>query len=344
MAQLFGQEINLDLDPKVFKSLIFAASGIACIAFLIAYPIPKAITLKKEKENYEAKLLEKEKVESKKINEQKKLDRMEEILKEQEARLENLRDKFGQSGLKDETYLKVAIQVMINYLQLELVEQGSMQVAEETEGYTKIYIPYTVKGEYYKVARLLYYLENSRWLLTLRGSDLEINSVEETVKYKDSTGTKEIVQSKFKIGGYLIKESGEVWKDDGLEKEKKINSIDGYLDPDNLKEGNRKFTKSKRIFKKKVYDTSKMKAERAKTEARIKATFIKVVFVTQRNRDWAVTFYYKDEFGTQQRKTIDGSEGMKIGKYTYKVTGIENGLQIIDSKTKVKATIEKKGR
>lgn len=199
---LFGQEINIniELDEKSAGILISSAS-IAIVVllgfFLIASPIKEMAKANSQISKKKGEL-EKFELENKKIK--NNYEKLNQIYQGQQLNLEGIRKKFENASLRDETDLKIAIQQIIDNLKLDLVSTGASEIAEDKPEYVKKYTEYIIKGEFYKLGRLFYYLENSNWLLTFKGSNLIMD--------KKVENKEEIVEVRFKIGAYIIKGGG----------------------------------------------------------------------------------------------------------------------------------------
>ncbi len=195
---LFGKEINLELDEK--KISIISIGVVVLIAILGAgiVVVPKAFELKAKKTELSIAEGELKKKEAEKESVQARVANKNKRYQESKIYLGELEEKFRKSALKDETELKIAVQKIINNLKLELIETGLSEKVEETPDYEKRYIPYVVEGEFYQIGRFFYYMENSKnWLLTFKGSALNIKKIEKNKK--------EFINVKFKVGAYIIK-------------------------------------------------------------------------------------------------------------------------------------------
>ncbi len=121
-----------------------------------------------------------------------------------EAELDELRQRFRESSLEDETHLKILVQTLINTLNLKMLFTGKSGDTVKKDGYTKRFIPYEIQGDFDQVARFFHYLENSKWLITFKGSELDMKGVKVTKKYGDKEYTYDKVKAKFKAGAYYI--------------------------------------------------------------------------------------------------------------------------------------------
>ncbi|MCS5420339.1 MULTISPECIES: hypothetical protein [Psychrilyobacter] len=209
---LFGKEININIDKKQTKLLIITGTAIGIIIvvyFLVISPIGKIFDKKEE-------LL---RVKQEKISTEQNLKlfekRYERVKVEREAqkyRLEKLLEEFRQHSFKDEARLKQMIQDILDYLNIELLEIGKTETMEieENKEYQRKTIPYKISGNGRDIGLFFYYLENSKALLTLKKSRLEV-----AVK-PFNEGDKKIglVEVKFKLGYYNITAENEGGNDE----------------------------------------------------------------------------------------------------------------------------------
>lgn len=198
---LFGKEI--EIEEGQVKYIMLGGLALITILLVVLLIIPKISDLKNEyvKLSDTKKKLE-EKVREKQTAEQQLSDRMKQF-EQQQVNLAALIDKFKGSSLRDDTDLKIAVQNLINRLGLKSSEIARAEINEQirtnADGsvdslYTKVFVPYKLRGDFNRIAKLLYYLENSKWLLTFNGSDLKITRVEEKEK--------QYIDVSFKVGGY----------------------------------------------------------------------------------------------------------------------------------------------
>lgn len=192
---LFGFELEIDKRGIILLSCIVSAVIIILAAIFVVYPkykYLKARTIKLKKVS--AKLKTEDRLYKK---ESFLLARLKRVYKSQQENLKKLESRFQNKGLHEEADLKIAMQNMINFLDIKMIELGASEVIEEKSYYIKEVFPYKLKGEFYKIGRLLDYIENSKWLLTLRGSVLKMIAIKE--------GEKDEVEVTFKLGGYILK-------------------------------------------------------------------------------------------------------------------------------------------
>lgn len=199
--QAFGKEIEMEQKHISILSVV--------IIFVLiiggAYPLilKKSFTLKAKTEEEKVELVNMNRSINLLDKEKAVFERVSKLHEDRKMYLKDLTQKFQNASLKDETDLKVAIQSMFDYLKLNMIQTGKSEIAEDKKSYSKKYIPYTIQGEFYKVARFFYYIENSKWLISFKGSDLIIKQIE------SQKGEPEKIQVQFKIGAYYIDKEGD---------------------------------------------------------------------------------------------------------------------------------------
>ncbi|UUV19138.1 hypothetical protein NRK67_06440 [Fusobacteria bacterium ZRK30] len=203
---LFGKEININVDKKQTKLLLITGTIIGIIFlifFLVISPIGRVLDKKGELLRVKQEKISTE--QNLKLFE-KKYERIKVERANQEYRLRELLEEFRQYSFKDEARLKQMIQEILDHLSIELLEIGKTETIE-VEGnkeYKRNVIPYKITGKGRDIALFFYYLENSKTLLTLKKSRLEVIS-KPFNKGDDNTG---LIEVKFKLGYYDIN-SGE---------------------------------------------------------------------------------------------------------------------------------------
>ncbi|MGB6128525.1 MAG: hypothetical protein WBG30_07230 [Psychrilyobacter sp.] len=199
---LFGKEININIDKKRSKLILVIGMIIGIISlifFLLISPIGRIFDKKEEllEVQHEKVLTEQNLKLFEKKYEKIKLERA-----DQKYRLEELLEEFRRYSFKDEARLKQMVQYILNHLNIELLEIGKTE-SVEIEGnkeYKRNMIPYKIMGNGRDVALFFYYLENSKTLLTLKKSRLEV--VSKPFNIDDiKTG---MIEVKFKLGYYNI--------------------------------------------------------------------------------------------------------------------------------------------
>lgn len=195
--EAFGKTIEFELNSKNIKiiSIVISVVLVLGIGTFLIYPkIEKILSNKKNIENI---TVERDKKKNSYLKEKKKVDRLNNIYLKQKEDLELLQKKFERASLTDVLDLKIAVQKIMDYLDLKVIEIGKTETIEtKKKGYIKKYIPYTIIGEMDQIGKLFYYLENSKnWLLTFSGNGFNITS----------SNKKNKLQVKFKIGAYIKK-------------------------------------------------------------------------------------------------------------------------------------------
>lgn len=197
---LFGQTLNLE-DKHIMAGtgIVVALVAILGAMFLVMPKYQRYTEVKTELETNQITLANEQ---ARYTKEYAKLQNLKKIYEEQKMNLEALKQRFQDASLKDETDLKILVQKLIIDLGLKSIEIGAAEVAAEKQSYTKKYIPYKLTGSFEQMGRFFYYLENSKWLLTFKGSDLKLTKME---KMKDPKTKIEYLESSFKVGAYILK-------------------------------------------------------------------------------------------------------------------------------------------
>lgn len=199
---LFGKEININMDKKETKLLVIIGSVIGVIFLVFFFVISPTGKIFDKKNELSKSKQEKISTEQNLKLLKKRYERVELEKTNQKQRLEKLLEEFRQHSLKDEARLKKMIQDILDHLNIELLEIGKTETLE-IEGnkeYKKRLMPYKIKGNGRDVALFFYYLENSRALLTLKKSRLEV-AVKTFSEGDKKTG---LIEVKFKLGYYNI--------------------------------------------------------------------------------------------------------------------------------------------
>jgi hypothetical protein len=195
---LFKKDINLSMDDRSMK--IAAAAVVAVIAIVIAalviYPkVDELMDKMKDVEKAKLEWIAKDEEAKRKENEVKEI-----LAKYDENRkyLDEIKERFINASVTEETDLKIAVQRLITNLNLQMKETGATELAEDMQdvGYQKRFIPYIITGDFSNIGKFLYYLENSKWLITFNGSNLNLKKVKD--KERD------VIEVKLKIGAYYV--------------------------------------------------------------------------------------------------------------------------------------------
>ena len=220
---VFGKELNIEMDYKNKIKLIYLLALIAIvimIIFMVVSPIKKLNETKKVYEKEQTNLV---KIKDKFTATQK---RQEDVVAEYEKQKEKyaiLKIQFEKAAHQNNATFKREIQDVMDYLGIKLASIGSPEIApkkqkevseEEVKGkkgdkkeepveeeglkYDKKYFAYTISGPAPEVSTLFYYLENSKRLITLKDGATNI-----TKSGQDD------LNATFKIGTYFFHEEQE---------------------------------------------------------------------------------------------------------------------------------------
>lgn len=195
---LFKKDINMAIDDRSMKiaaAVVVAVIAVAAAVIMIVPKVNELMDKMKEVENAKLEWIKKDEEAKKKENE------VREILAkydENKKYLDEIKERFINASVTEETDLKIAVQKLITNLNLQMKETGATELAEDMQnvGYQKRFIPYTITGDFSNIGKFLYYLENSKWLITFNGSNLNLKKVKE--KERD------VIEVKLKIGAYYV--------------------------------------------------------------------------------------------------------------------------------------------
>lgn len=189
--ELFGREIKLDtnITPKEAKLILLILSiliiGVLSTSYIVmpvlnmrginADIIQKSGQLEKEKINLKAAEME--------------YSKRYEIYQKQYENYNKEKAKFENSSLSDETDMKYMVADIAEYLNIKIVEIGETEILEENVEYIKKSIPYSLIGDINSLGKMFYYLENSNYLVSFKGSNLDIQiSGNENVSVRMNVG------------------------------------------------------------------------------------------------------------------------------------------------------------
>ncbi len=202
--ELFGKELRIDMELSEKQQKLVTILGVVVLTVLISIPMIVKPSLKLKVKKQELVAAEQQKAVARTEMEKEK-GRYESLLAEYERqsdRLDFLETKFENSSLQDNASLKKMVQEILDHLKIIVLEIGAPELAKDESGYVKIYTPYKIAGDANMVAKFFYFLENSNYLITLRGSSLEMKQVQNTDEND--------VEVKFKVGSYFIDKGGEM--------------------------------------------------------------------------------------------------------------------------------------
>ena len=220
---VFGKELNIEMDYKNKIKLIYLMTLIAIvimIIFMVISPINKLKDTKKVYEKEQANLV---KIKDKFIATQKRQEDVEAEFEKQKEKYAILKVQFEKAAHQNNATFKREIQDLMDYLGIRLSSIGSPEIApkkqkpvseEEAKGkkkgeaeepvkddelkYEKKYFAYDISGPAPEVSTLFYYLENSKRLITLRDGATNI-----TKSGQDD------LSATFKIGTYFFQNDEE---------------------------------------------------------------------------------------------------------------------------------------
>ncbi|MGM0507869.1 MAG: hypothetical protein ACQERZ_01685 [Fusobacteriota bacterium] len=193
--EAFGQTLEINLNQKNIIVISGILGFVIMISIAIFFIMPKIQNISQNKDEIRKLENDVRVAKAKYQSEKKKVDKLVSIYEKQKENLTILEEKFDRASLKDILELKISIQKMIDNLKLNVISVGGTQREEvKKEGYIKEYVPYEVDARFYQIARLFYYLENSKdWLLTFGDTGF-------VMKAKGDEG---VLNLKFKIGAYI---------------------------------------------------------------------------------------------------------------------------------------------
>ncbi len=181
--ELFGKEIKLDtnVSPKQAKLSLLVLSIVVVVGLSIVFIVKPSMRIRDlsvEIENLDRDLANKQSNFEKAV---KEYNSRYAIFKEQSESYNREKERFENSSLKDDTSLKYMVADIAEHLNIKILEVGGIEVEEENEEYLKKFIPYKVTGDINSLGQFFYFLENSNYLVTFKGSDLDIqiSNVEE---------------------------------------------------------------------------------------------------------------------------------------------------------------------
>jgi len=205
--ELFGKEIAIDLDDRQQEWSFYIATVLVVLLITHLFVVKPIVAIRRNQKTYEAEVVKHEGVTIKLVTADEKLQLQTAKYEEQKESYDELKVKMDNASVQNNAILKEVVQKVVDYLGVRMLSIGAMEGnGEVVEGaYEKKYIPYSMEGTGRNIANLFYYLENSEWLLTLKGSALDIT--------RGGSGEKEKVKTIFKLGAYYPRSSGEVNKD-----------------------------------------------------------------------------------------------------------------------------------
>lgn len=201
---LFGKEINVnlpvDMSEKDANKLILAIAGITFIVlavFFIVFPVQEIF---KKNEEIERIKIQRDSAEARFKKEKAETQRRYDLFQQQQKEFSKLKDRFNNSVLTDETKLKVMVYEMAKHFNVEIKEIGPVGNIEiKKDFYRKEYTPYTIEGKIQNIGKLFSVLEESKYLIVLRGNTINIDKAENNR-----------VKVNVKIGIFFVEEGGKL--------------------------------------------------------------------------------------------------------------------------------------
>ncbi len=205
--ELFGREIAIDLDDRQQELGFYIATVLTVLLITHLFIVRPIVTIRRNQKVYEAEVAKHEGVTTKLAAAEEKLQLQVAKYEEQKESYDELKVKLDNASVQNNAVLKEVVQKIVDYLGVRVLSIGAMETSGNVvEGsYEKKYIPYSLEGTGRDISNLFYYLENSEWLLTLKGSIVDIT--------RGGSGEDERVKTTFKLGAYYPRSSGEVSKD-----------------------------------------------------------------------------------------------------------------------------------
>lgn len=200
------------MTEKNLKTATYAGIAAFIVLALIVFIAPNVKTLLDRKKQYEAKIVELQNTEAKLAKVEAEYQTAKAQVEKYMADLAEIRKRFTDASLKDETHLKILVQTLINVLKLEMLSTGKTEEEASTQGYSKKIIPYKVRGDFDQISRFFHYLENSKWLISFKSSELNMQGVKQTYKYNDKEYDVDKVEVSFKAGAYYVKNPDALFK------------------------------------------------------------------------------------------------------------------------------------
>jgi hypothetical protein len=232
---------------------------------------------------------------------------------EKEEKYKKLLLEFRGKNLGDTVEIKKFAQKLLNHLDIQLLEIGRVEYLETKDNLPKLsLIPYKIMGDPRKIALFFYYLENSRYILLLGKTGVQMIDV---------NLESNLIQVKFKLGYY--EEESE--KNIGIkEKGRGSNPLKYYLSDKVYYSGIKKFY-GKNIFQGKGGKNSKFQEEIDKK--------FKLITIIRGREENTAGLYYTDN-SISKRIIVKGRERVDIGKESYTIYVEENKVKFIRDRDK----------
>ena len=205
--ELFGKDITIDLDDRQQELGFYIATALITLLITHLFIVRPILSIRRNQKIYKEEVVKHEGVTTKLKDTEVKFQLQTAKYEEQRESYDELKVKLDNASVQNNAILKEVVQKIVDYLGVRVVSIGAMENSGNVvEGaYEKKYIPYNLEGTGRNISNLFYYLENSEWLLTLKGSVVDIT--------RGGSGEDEKVKTTFKLGAYYPRISGEVSED-----------------------------------------------------------------------------------------------------------------------------------
>lgn len=206
--ELFGKDISIELDDRQQEWAFYIGTAILILILTHLFVVKPIKEIRKNKVQYKQEIAKHERVSSTLVATEEKYKLQVAKYEEQKENYEKLEQQMDNASVQNNAVLKEVVQKVADYLGVKMISIGAIETRGEVveEAYEKKYIPYNMEGRGRDISNFFYYLENSEWLLSLKGSPIDIT--------RGGSGEDEKVRTTFKLGAYYPSGNNEVSKDD----------------------------------------------------------------------------------------------------------------------------------
>jgi len=206
--ELFGKDISIELDDRQQEWAFYIVTAILILALTHLFIVRPVKEIRKNKALLEQEIAKHQKVSKTLASTEEKYELQVAKYEEQKENYDKLAVKMDNASVQNNAILKEVVQKIADYLGVKMISIGAIESRGEVveEAYEKKYIPYNMEGRGSDISNFFYYLENSEWLLSLKGSPVDLT--------RSGSGSDEKVRTSFKLGAYYPKGSKEVSKDE----------------------------------------------------------------------------------------------------------------------------------
>ena len=206
--ELFGKEISIDLDDKQQEWVFYIVTLLLILMGTHLFVVKPIVAIRKNKKIFEQEIVKHEKTSGILVASEEKYELQLAKYQEQKENYDKLSVKMENASVQNNAVLKEVVQKIVDYLGVKMISIGAIETRGEVveEAYEKKYIPYNMEGKGRDMSNLFYYLENSEWLLSLKGNAIDLT--------RGGSGEDEKVRATFKLGAYYPKGGKEVNEDD----------------------------------------------------------------------------------------------------------------------------------